>query len=147
MEMLRKLTIRTVGFDVATVKMALGTEPAVALLRIAGIAQEGAPGQTDKGEYLKLKGEFRATNLITGQLFEAATAILPSFITDRISTALKGGPVEFALEIGVKADPTSVTGYQYTAQPLVEAKPSDRLAGLLQASGMLHPPRLGRRAA
>lgn len=138
MEMLRKLTIRTCGFDVATVKMALGTEQSVSLLRIAGIAQEGQPGQTDKGEYLKLKGEFRAVNMVTGEIFEAATAILPSFVTDRIATALKAGPVEFALEVGVKADPTSVTGYQYTAAPLVDAKPSDRLAGLLQASGMMH---------
>jgi hypothetical protein len=138
MEMLRKLTIRTCGFDTATVKMALGSEPSVSLLRIAGIAQEGQPGQTDKGEYLKLKGEFRAVNMVTGEMFEAATAILPSFITDRIAAAIKAGPVEFALEIGVKSDPSSVTGYQYTAQPLVDAKPSDRLAGLLQASGMNH---------
>ena len=141
MEMLRKLTIKTCGFDVTSVKMALSDHESVQLLRIAGIVQEGQPGQTDKGEYLRLKGEFRAINLITAEVFEAATAILPSFITDRLSTALKGGPVEFAIEIGVKRDPSSVTGYEYTAQPLVDAKPSDRLAGLLQASGMLRLPR------
>jgi len=146
MEMLRKMTIKTIGFDVATVKMALGETESVELFRIAGICNEGQPGQTDKGEYLRLKGEFRGVNLITGEMFESAVAILPDFITDRISEALRAGPVEFALEVGVKRDPSSVTGYQYTARPLVEAKPSDRLAGLLQASGMTRLP-APRRAA
>lgn len=137
-EMLRKITIKNCGFDVQTVKMALEGKKSADLLKIAGVTQKAQPGQTDKGEYLLLQGEFRAVNLVTGEVFESASCILPNFISDRLAGALQvSEQVEFALMISAKANATSVTGYEYTVTPLVEAAPSDRLANLLESSGML----------
>ncbi|NBW68602.1 MAG: hypothetical protein EBR47_07960 [Betaproteobacteria bacterium] len=131
-EMLRKITIKNCGFDVQTVKMAIEGKKSADLLKIAGV-----PGQTDKGSYLLLQGEFRAVNLITGEVFESSSCILPNFISDRLAGALQvSEQVEFALMISAKSNPSSVTGYEYTVTPLVEAAPSDRLAHLLESSGM-----------
>ena len=134
-EIVRKRTIKSCGFDVATIKEALGDKKAVGLLRIAGITNAAQPGQTDKGEYLKLLGQFRATNPATGETFEASTSILPNFITEPLAAALgQSDEVEFALEIGVKANATSVTGYEFTVKPLVEAKVSDKMGALLASA-------------
>lgn len=136
-EMLRKITIKNCGFDVQTVKMAIEGKKSADLLKIAGVTNKSQPGQTDKGEYLLLQGEFRAVNLITGEVFESASCILPNFISDRLAGALQvSDQVEFALMISAKSNPSSVTGYEYTVTPLVEAAPSDRLANLLESSGM-----------
>ncbi len=136
-EMLRKLTLKNCGFDVATIKLALEGKRSVELVKIAGVTTKAQPGQTDKGEYLKLIGEFRAVNLISGEVFEAGVCLLPNFISDRIAGALQvSEQVEFALAIGAKVNPGSVTGYEFTCTPLVEAAPSDRLANLLESSGM-----------
>jgi len=136
-EMLRKLTLKNTGFDVATIKLALEGKRSVELIKIAGVTTKAQPGQTDKGEYLKLIGEFRAVNLISGEVFESGVCLLPNFISDRIAGALNvSEQVEFALAIGAKANPGSVTGYEFTCTPLVEAQPSDRMAGLLEACGM-----------
>ena len=136
-EMLRKLTLKNCGFDVATIKLAHEGKRSVELVKIAGVTTKAQPGQTDKGEYLKLIGEFRAVNLISGEVFESGVCLLPNFISDRIAGALNvSEQVEFALAIGCKANPGSVTGYEFTCTPLVEAQPSDRMAGLLEACGM-----------
>lgn len=139
-ELLRKLTIKACGFDVSEIKSLLGDKKSVDLLKIAGVTSSAQPGQTDKGEYVKLGGTFRAVNLDTGALFESSTCILPNFITEPLAMALQGsGEVEFALAIGVKANPTSVTGYEYTVKPLVEAKVSEKLGNLLEAAGFNKP--------
>ena len=87
-EMLRKLTLKNCGFDVATIKLALEGKRSVELVKIAGVTTKAQPGQTDKGEYLKLIGEFRAVNLISGEVFESGVCLLPNFISDRIAGAL-----------------------------------------------------------
>ena len=139
-ELLRKLTIKACGFDVAQIKSLLGDKKSVDLLKIVGVTSSAQPGQTDKGEYVKLGGTFRAVNLATGELFESSTCILPNFITETLAMALQGsGEVEFALSIGVKANATSVTGYEYTVKPLVEAKVSEKLGHLLEAAGFNQP--------
>lgn len=136
-EMLRKLTIKGVGFDIPAIKAVLADKKSCELLRIAGITHQVQRGQTDKGEYLKLIGEFRAVNVVTGEHFEAGICLLPNFISDRIAGALQvSEQVEFALSIGAKSNPTSVTGYEYTCTPLVDAAPSERLHSLLEAAGM-----------
>lgn len=140
MEMLRKITISTCGFDKTAINLALqnNNNLPVELLKIAGITTSAKPGQTDKGEFLKLIGEFRAANLVTGELFSSSACILPNFITESLSVALETSPeVEFALCITAKYNAKSVTGYEFGVVPLVTAKASDKLAGLLESSGMI----------
>ena len=135
-EILRKLTIKNCGFDVATIKEALGDQASVELLKIVGISKSAQPGQTPLGDYLKLVGTFKGINLITGEMFEASSCILPNFITESIAAALTdGSDVEFALPIGVKSKPSSVTGYEFTVRPLIEPKPNDAMEKLLSISG------------
>jgi hypothetical protein len=140
MEMLRKITISTCGFDKTAINLAIEAngKQATELLKIAGITTGAKPGQTDKGEYLKLIGEFRAVNLVTGELFSSSACILPNFVTEPLAVALESSPeVEFGLLITAKPNAKSVTGYEFGVVPLVEAKASDKLAGLLESSGMI----------
>lgn len=140
MEILRKLTIKTAGFDIASVKAALGENKTADLLKVVGVTTEARPGQTDKGEYIKFGGTFRAVNLQTGETFESATAIFPNFIAESLATALsQSQEVEFGLLIGAKANSTSVTGYEFTVRPLIEAKVSDKMGALIAAAGLDAP--------
>ena len=110
MELLRKLTIKTAGFDVTAVKAALADNKTADLLKVVGITTEARPGQTEKGEFIKFGGTFRAINLQTGEVFEASTAIFPNFIADSLAAALaQSQEVEFGILIGAKANATSVT--------------------------------------
>lgn len=140
MELLRKITISTCGFDKTAINAAIAQNGGVEtdLLKIAGVTTKATPGQTDKGEFVKLMGEFRAINLVSGELFNSAACILPNFVSDAIAAALEqSNEVEFALMISAKPNPRSVTGYEFGVTPLVEAKASDKLAGLLESSGMV----------
>ena len=139
-EILRKLTIKNCGFDVAVIKQALGDQASVELLKIVGISKSAQPGQTPLGDYLKLIGTFQAINLTTGEIFEASSCILPNFITESIAAALTdGNDVEFALQIGVKSKPSSVTGYEFTVRPLIQPKPNDAMEKLLALSAFAEP--------
>lgn len=138
MEILRRVTLKNIGLTVKSVKGA--TQPLedgenAPLARIVGITTMSETGQTDKGEFIRLHGDFQAINLIDGTKFSSGQCILPSFIAVQLVAALKTSPeVEFALEIGAKADEESVTGYQYTVKPLIEAETNSRLSQLLAKS-------------
>lgn len=133
MEMLRKITIKTVGFDAKTIKATVDEQDKAALIRVAGIVNAAKPGQTDKGEFLALIGEFSALNLQTGEQFSSGKCILPNFIADQFGAVLQQhGTAEFGLEIGAKKDDSAVTGYTFTVRPLVESKSSNRMQELIQ---------------
>jgi len=156
-EILRKLTIRNCGWPVADIKDALTIEKTdatsgkksyrmdgeKALLKIVGRSTAAKPGQSDNGEYVKLLGSFHAVNLVTGETFESGQCILPNFVSEQLAAALvESQAVEFALEIGVKADDASVTGYVFTVRPLIKPEPTDGMRKLLAAAGMSAPPKL-----
>lgn len=153
-EILRKLTLKTAGLTVEAIKTALvsGTDAEgkdthyaqVSLLKIAGIVTSAKPGSTDKGEYLKLVGQFTAINQVTGETFTSAQCILPDFVTAPLGSALQSGSseVQFAVEVIAKHAPTSVTGYQFGVKPLIEAKPSDAMQALLGVAGISSAPAL-----
>lgn len=139
-EKLRKLTLTTMGFDQATITQLLGDSKAIDLARIVGQTTDAIPGQTPLGEYLKLKGEFKGINLHTGEIFDSATALLPNFIAEEIAHALKSTEqVTFGILVGVKANPKSVTKYEFTVRPLVQAAPSDAMAKLMAQAGFDEP--------
>jgi len=153
-EVLRKITIANTGWNKAAINAALANQHAtqdgsvpdgskIALMKIVGETTSAEPGQTDKGEFLKLKGTFAAINSDTGEVFNAAVCILPNFIADQLGEALKQSEkVEFAIQIGAKAKASSVTGYEFTATPLIESKPTDSMQRLLDLAGVTETPAL-----
>jgi hypothetical protein len=142
-EIARKITLRTCGATVEAIKDAvhpLKEGESVELLKIAGVTTSCAVGQTDKGEFIRLRGEFLAINQSTGEQFTASECILPTFLGQTLQTALVSSErVEFALSVGARKIAKSVTGYEFIARPLVNAEPSERLTKLLAVAGMDKP--------
>lgn len=142
-EIARKITLRTCGCTVDAIKAAvseLKEGEGVDLLKIAGVTTSCAVGQTDKGEFIRLNGEFLAINQLTGEQFAASQTILPTFLGQMLQSALATSEqVEFALSIGARKSAKSVTGYEFVARPLVNAEPSARLSKLLAVAGMDKP--------
>lgn len=132
---LRKITTKTVGFTLDAVREALGKNKETRLYSVIGVVTGARPGVTDKGEFLTLMGDFKATNLVTGEVFVSGKAILPGFVGDPIGmAALKPNAdgVQFALTIGAEVDAKSVAGFQYTAESLLPPSPHSPLAQLEQ---------------
>lgn len=133
--LIRKITLRNCGCSQKVLKEHVAKVKdgeSVPALRVVGIATAYKPGQTDKGEYLLLIGEFSAVNLLTGSQYASSKAILPNFIAESFAPVLdRSGNVEFALEILVERNDSAVTGYQFNARPLMESKASDRMAELI----------------
>lgn len=142
-EISRKITLRTCGLTVDAIKESLKDSAEGAdreLLKVAGVTVACAVGQTDKGEFIKLKGEFVAVSQITGEQFTSAECILPTFLGTTLQTALsQSEQVEFALSIGARKSAKSVTGYEFIARPLIKAEPNARMAKLLAIAGMDKP--------
>lgn len=138
--MIRRITLRTIGLVVKDIRAACekaGEGKGVALAKIVGSSSEAKTGQTDKGQFTALLGEFVGVNLLTGEVFNSGKAILPNFISEQLAAALNvSNAVDFALEIGAKADDSAVTGYVYTVRSLVDAEPTDKMKKLLGAAGI-----------
>lgn len=156
MEILRKLTIKSCGdFTIARVreviaksvssktgKPGLEDGESVAIIRIVGTASGAKTGQTEKGTYTKLAGNFVGTDLTTGALYQSGQCILPEFVGAQLGGALLEGAakgVEFGFEILAKRADSAVTGYEYSVKPLIQTAPSDRMAELMKAAGIAIP--------
>jgi hypothetical protein len=142
-EIARKITLRTCGLTVENIKAALADAidgESMELLKIAGVTTSCAVGQTDKGEFIRLNGEFLAVSQVTGETFSSSQTILPTFLGQMLQSALSASEqVEFALSIGARKSAKSVTGYEFVARPLVNAEPSARLSKLIAAAGLDKP--------
>ena len=139
-----------------TVKEVLGGKPDIAklidfnkahgetatmpVMGIVGIASDFLPGRTvlpdgKEQSWLKLLGQFKATNLETGEVFVSGAAILPGAGNDLVYGALKsvaeqGGTVSFVFRIGLKRDKASATGYVYVVEQVYQPEAADPLAAL-----------------
>lgn len=159
MEILRKITIKTCGdFSVKKIKELLDTRGApvekdgkqvpgpvaegetVPLLKITGESNGAKTGQTDKGTFTKLLGNFVGVDLTTGALYQSQVCILPEFVGGALGSALLGGaPVTFAFQIEAKRKDSAVTGYEFVVKPLINAKPTDKMLALMEAAGIQAP--------
>lgn len=152
MEILRKITIKTCGnFTIARVREVMEAAKlkdgeSVPLLRVVGTAAGAKSGQTALGTFTKLAGQFVGTDLTTGAVYQSGQCILPEFVGAQLGAALLGAGgqadakgVDFAFEITAKKDDKSVSGYTYGVKPLIETKPSDRMADLMAKAGIVLP--------
>lgn len=98
------------------------------IVRIYGVASAIQTGESDNGPWVAFKGQFKATNLLTGEVSASGKCFMPDVAGDLIEGAVaNGGNVEFAFDIGIKFDDDSATGYVYTATPLMKAATDDAM--------------------
>jgi len=129
--LLRKITVK--GVYGAIVRPSEGDKP-TDIMHVIGnasgvreIEDKFKPGQMTYA----LRGQFEATNVVTGEVFTAPECFLPeptqSMITDQIR---KGSTdVQFAVSLSYKFAKTAV-GYEYVTKPHVKASGVDLLAEL-----------------
>lgn len=157
-KILRKLTIRDAfGGKAECLKAAQTglTKPEdktgspVPILTIIGQVSDYATGNGDNGDFIKLKGSFEATNLMTGEVTSVnGVCILPNFIAENMALAIKAGAqaVDFAVSISVEYDETAATMYKFSAESLLPpttAQPVSALKAQMQQLGIEMPvPRL-----
>lgn len=134
----RKITLKNIGLTKDEVKKAVDgvkESETVQIARVIGVATSYTTGQTDKGAFVKLAGDFRARNILTGAEYRSGACILPSFISDAFVGVLQQhGKAEFALAIGATRRDDAITGYEYTAMPLIESTSSDAMQKLENAA-------------
>lgn len=152
MEIISKITMKTIGAQPAPRTVTEKKE----LAHIYGRADRVNEGSTTYGIFHKYKGEFKAVNLETGEIYRASSLLLPEIADglllaqmmeagatlgkektgDKAETAgerVKGDPVEFAVCIGVSpAENKDGTGrgYQFTAKPIIESQVADPLESI-----------------
>lgn len=168
MQLLKKLTISTLGFskgqinallrplaeaaekamveakaknDQAAIIKLQGEKIRVALANIVGSSSSAQPGQTATGDYIKFAGDFAATKPDTGEIFaQSSYCILPQFIAVQLADALKDSEsIEFALKVYAEYSETAVTGYTFVVETLQAPKVTDRMSRLLALAGAAVP--------
>src|SRR5271156_2541853 len=115
METVKKISSKTV----------MGTVPVpadgqqVMLYRVVGIAHKMRYVETNLGQSIGFKGDWRAVRFSDHAQFEANEAFFPKIITDMIEQAIASSEdehpqIKCAFDIGVKGDAKSATKYVYT---------------------------------
>lgn len=133
-QILSKLSIKTAVGDTKQFK---AFEKQTPVLRVIGLVRAKETGTTTYGDFVRFKGEFHATNLLTGEASVSAVCFLPSPVDQMLADVLNGraegdkNPVEFGFDIDVLPDPATEVGYQYRVRTLVEAKQSDPMEDLM----------------
>lgn len=132
MGIIRKITLKAIGCDPA---IAARENRSVNLAIFRGVAKVAQYKETDYGMSIALKGEFAATNLETGEEFEANTMYVPKFVEATFEAALMGEQkteVEFAFI--VTANPAKrkdgTMGYEYGVKSVVDPAKSDAMKRL-----------------
>jgi hypothetical protein len=137
---LRKITIKGVmGENPDVEKLIKKDGKRMDLCLIYGIVRRFKPDQSDKGAFVRFYGQIRATNLVTGELFQAGQVILPGQAQDALYGAMdgvEGANVHFGVKVGVKYDGSSIVKYVYTVESIMPPAENDPLLALEQAMGM-----------
>ena len=127
----RKITIKSVYGPIDLEKLMKAPERKLRLLNVLGIVRKAQPGETDKGPFVKFIGDFKATNLETGEIYRSGACILPNFIADMIIGAMDSGrSVQFAFEIQCRYSDDAISKYMYDLISLLPPSESDELAML-----------------
>ncbi len=146
-----KITTKSILGDVKKLVYGGSITGPTAVMRIAGIASKLQHGQSDYGDWVKFKGQFNVINLLTGEQTISGTCMLPGVASELLEGAMLGAEtdnsVEFAFDIILVPDDTSMVGYRYEAKPLIEAKEDDPLLRLMASLPALEKPKKATKAA
>ena len=147
MKLVNKISVKTVCGKVKTVVKTRvdadgnqepfkTVEPGL-LMRVAGICTGSDIVSTAYGDSVRFKGEFAATDLATGEIFQGGQLFLPEVAEKFVAATLdsvKNGEnfqgLELAFDIGVEPANTP-SGYQYTVAPLIQQAAKSRAEMLL----------------
>lgn len=134
MKLITKLSVKAIiggkGNILETVMKDKTVEHVVA--RIVGIASGLKTGEGDNGPWTGLTGQFKGTNLMTGEVYQSGILFMPNVAQDMVIGALMGETkaVEFGFDITAQYDESSATSYVYGAIPLFESSEADPLKAL-----------------
>lgn len=124
-----KLTIKTMKAQPAR----HGVEKDDMIATIYGRCTDKKPGTSDHGDYIRFVGEFEGINANTGEAYRSGNLIVPKTLEALLDQAIsvdENSAVDFAVEIWVEKNESSITGYSYLVKPLIKPAESDVLAGL-----------------
>lgn len=117
------------------------------LYTVFGIATGVREGDTEKGHWVSIQGDFLGVSVEndskTGEprRIRAGEFFPPPILTPILKSAVDGrdgGFVEFGFRIGVIGDDTAITNYTYTCEQIMEATESaavEKLAAKLEGTG------------
>ena len=148
-QLIRKISAKTVCGKVSK------PEKANRLFTVMGIATRVKTGEGPYGPFAGLVGQFEATNIETGEVFQAPQCYLPEPLNTMLTEALQetvtekdddgnekqvrvNESVQFAVEVGVKPSDAPI-GYEYTTKEIVKAETADPLAALRDATAKALP--------
>lgn len=134
---IKKISVKTVYGSVKLPALIKGLPegasigPEMPLMEIVGICRDYSVVATDKGESLKFVGQFKATNLETGEIFVSGACFLPGALPDMLYGAIgpnRESDVQFAFRISAHYDESAITKYVYDVESLIPISESDSLA-------------------
>ena len=138
MKSVKKISVKTVCGAIK--RPEVGGKP-WNIMRVLGVADALNTGTSQYGDWVALLGQFKATDIATGEIVYSGVCLLPEVAVSMIATKVKelissgqGGGVEFACEIIVTPDqdpakPT-VQGYSYAVEWIGTTGRTDPLASL-----------------
>lgn len=141
MKLVKKITVKTCVGNIRAIAKDMADGDERVLLRVLGLVSDTKVGETEMGSYTRFIGPCQAFQVgADGEIteeFRSGAAILPDVASDSIADALAhmqaqnpDATLEFAFDIGIKADESSTVGYVYTCAPLAEMGEADPLAAL-----------------
>lgn len=128
---LKKVTAKAVLGSMADIRKALrdGGENARLSFDLFGIVTGAIAKDTEYGESLGFTGDFYAVNKQTGETFRAGTAYLPKAAEHVLGAAVlnagENSKIEVALNIAVRANDESNTGYVYEVSTMLAQTAED----------------------
>lgn len=104
---------------------------AMELYRIWGVVDGVQTGNSSFGDWVAFVGQFGALNSVTGEEFKGIKAFLPEPMQTMLQVAMNDNDkVEFALLVHVKRRDDLAIGYEYIAEPIIDAQEADPLEHL-----------------
>jgi len=138
MEIIGKISVKTVVGNKKTINDAISeyNGASVPIMRLVGQVNAIERGSSTYGEWLALKGNFQATNILTGEVFMAGSAFVDHTYSQNIQLELEKeevSVVEIGVDVNAASSDSSQSGYSYSIRPLLNNtfNPFEKLMGEL----------------
>lgn len=151
MNLLKKITHKTLGFDKATVVGIFTTHKVkdggrIEVYRVAGTTSRYGTGETDKGPWVDLRGEFAAQLTLGNDTFKEGDQVFaprvfpPEPFCGMTAAQLepkdgkRPSAIEFGIAIFAKRVDSSAVGYEWIVEPVLKVQQADSVTRLLEAT-------------
>lgn len=139
MEVVKKITLKKCcGNLKAIVRDRMKAGETLPVLRVIGQVTNASIETSDLGEYVRLRGQFKAINLLDQSEYTSAACILPDVASYPVYHQMQvpgddgqtPKVLEFAYDMTIKEDESSAVGYEHGCTPLIETTQDDPLERL-----------------